>query len=178
MSAAPVRRQSFNEVAQEKTVARFPDLEPEVVGLGVALVRVAHHHAAYSEALLHRPRGLKWSDFRLLYLLWLFDSLSAPDLARHTQISRQTVSNLTRALEQQGLVERSRDRDDHRVMTIRLTAAGRTVIEQALRDQFQMDAQWFDVLDADEQRELARLLELVRVRIASRKPTGGSLSEP
>ncbi|MDO5498835.1 MAG: MarR family transcriptional regulator [Propionibacteriaceae bacterium] len=167
---APVPRTSFNALARERTIARFPDVEPSVIGLGLALARVAHHHTTYSEAILHRPRGLKWTGFRLLHLLWLFESLSARDLARHTQISRQTVSNITRGLEQQGWVERHRDPSDHRLMTLRLTPAGRTVIEQALRDQFRLDAQWFEVLDSSEQRELVRLLELVRVRIASQRP--------
>lgn len=167
MNPGTAARQSFNALARERTVAQFPDVEPDVIALGLALTRVAHHHATYSEAILHRPRGLKWTAFRLLHLLWLFDSLTARDLARHTQISRQTVSNTTRGLEQQGFVERSRDEGDQRLMTVRLTPAGRAVIEEALHDQFRLDAEWFEVLSHTERQELVRLLEQVRVHIAS-----------
>jgi DNA-binding MarR family transcriptional regulator len=161
------RPHGFTATARSVTAARFPDLDEDVVSLGVALVRVAHHHAALSESLLHRPRGRSWMGFRVLYVLWVFDSLTARDLSRHMQVSRQTISNVLRSLEDEGLVERSRDARDQRLMTIRLTARGREVIEEALQAQFALDAAWFDVLTPTERRQLVDMLERVRARIGA-----------
>jgi DNA-binding MarR family transcriptional regulator len=78
--------------------------------------------------------GLSGPRWHLLMRLWAQErrtgeGLSPSDLSRCLQVSRNTVSALLRGLEEQGLVERTLDAVDKRVFCIRLTEAGRTLIQ-------------------------------------------------
>jgi DNA-binding MarR family transcriptional regulator len=51
-------------------------------------------------------------------------------LSRWQNVSKNTISALLRGLEEQGLVERALDSEDRRVFRIRLTAAGRELVQR------------------------------------------------
>lgn len=54
---------------------------------------------------------------------------SPTHLSRGQNVSKNTISALLRGLEEQGLIERALDAQDKRVFRIRLTAAGRELIQ-------------------------------------------------
>jgi DNA-binding MarR family transcriptional regulator len=165
--ASDASRRGLTAVAKEITAARFPDLDPDSIGLGMALIRAAHSHELRSETAVHRPRGQSWLSFRLLYLIWLLEPVTARDLARLVEVSRQTTSNTLRALEEDGLISRVRDRGDQRLVTIRLTPRGRSTAEESTRAQLVTEREWFAVLSRQERRQLAELLERLRRGIAA-----------
>lgn len=160
---------TFGERARRATTRRFPELSPDTIELGVQLTRAAHAHEMLSERAIHRHDRRTWVSFRLLYVLWVNDSLSASELARFLHLSRQTVSNTLRALEQDGLIVRAKDAHDARMMSIRLTDAGVQSIESAVLAQFRLDEISFDVLTLEECRLLAALLERIRARMVQLK---------
>lgn len=141
-------------------------LDGESIPLGITLTRVAHAHGTLSEDVIHRHHDRNWLVFRVLYVVWVFEPVSARDVVEAMQLSRQTVSNTLRSLEADGLITRTRDAEqDARLITIRLTAEGRKSVEEALRQQLELDSAIFDVLSAEERTQLARLLTRVRGRI-------------
>ena len=133
--------------------------------LGIALTRAAHAHGTLSEDFVHRHSDRNWTIFRVLYVLWVFEPMSARDVVETMQVSRQTASNILRSLEADGLITRERNPDDARLITIRLTPEGRIGVEQALEDQFRLDAVIFEVLSAEEREQLAEMLGRVRGRV-------------
>lgn len=158
-------RPTFGERARLVTARRLPELSPDTVELGVQLTRAAHAHEMLSERTIHRHDRRTWVSFRLLYVLWVNDALTASDLARLLHLSRQTVSNALRTLEQEGLIVRTRDAHDARMMLVHLTDAGVSSIEGALLAQFRLDELSFDVLTPAERSQLVRLLERIRARM-------------
>jgi DNA-binding MarR family transcriptional regulator len=94
--------------------------------------------------------------------------LTVSGLARVLSVHLSTSSNLLDKLEAQGFVRRSRDREDHRVVRVRVTPAGFAVLAKApppvegvIPDAVRrLDARARARLHAD----LAQLLELMSVR--------------
>lgn len=144
---------------------RMPDVDQGAVALGISLTRAAHAHASISEATIHRLQDRNWLVFRVLYVIWVFESVSARDVVASLQLSRQTVSNTLRSLEASGMISRTRDTEDARLMTIRLTDDGLCSVERALASQFQLDASIFEVLTEEERTTLTGLLDRVKDRI-------------
>lgn len=157
---------SFGERARQIIAHRFPEVDQEAVGLGISLTRAAHAHEVVSEQLIHRHDRRSWVQFRVLYVIWLFEPITGSDLARNLHLSRQTVSNTLRVMESDGLISRTRGEQDARVMTIRLTPHGRESLESALSAQFRLDEAFFEVLSLDEMQTLAGLLDRLRLRLA------------
>jgi len=103
-----------------------------------ALVRVLSN--AY-EALVGQGTGRgELSDSRLNLLVRLLaesqrgnaQGVSPTHLSRCLHVSKNTVSALLRGLEEQGLIERVLDPRDRRSFLIRLTPAGREMVERAV----------------------------------------------
>ncbi|MER6459127.1 MarR family winged helix-turn-helix transcriptional regulator [Streptomyces sp. NPDC048409] len=55
------------------------------------------------------------------------------DLAAHYALDKSTVSRQVATLERAGLIERCLDPEDHRVQVLRLTEAGREILDQVTR---------------------------------------------
>lgn len=77
---------------------------------------------------LYRPLldklGLTYPQFLVLMALWETDGLTVTALGDALQLDSGTVSPLLKRLEAAGFVERRRESDDERRVTVHLTAAG------------------------------------------------------
>ncbi|MBP2216457.1 MarR family winged helix-turn-helix transcriptional regulator [Arthrobacter sp. CAN_C5] len=125
---------------------------------------------AYQTALT--PLGLTYPQFLVLLVLWEKDGSTVSQLGSRLHLDSGTLSPLLKRLEALGLVERRRESQDGRTVTIRLTERGAGLESQAatlqgdLRDQLAM---------SDE--ELAALHVLAaRFCSVARSPTAGTPS--
>jgi DNA-binding MarR family transcriptional regulator len=82
-------------------------------------------------------------------------------LARAVSASQPTVTGILDRLARRGLVDRVRDEDDRRRVLLRITPAGRALVEAAPSPLQQRFAQGFARLDGDDQRAIADVLERV-----------------
>ncbi|MBO3735804.1 MULTISPECIES: MarR family winged helix-turn-helix transcriptional regulator [Glycomyces] len=77
---------------------------------------------------LYRPLldklGLTYPQFLVLMALWETDGLTVTALGDELQLDSGTVSPLLKRLEAAGFVERRRESDDERRVTVHLTEAG------------------------------------------------------
>lgn len=105
---------------------------------GLELLRLVKTVANLYDALADehlRAADLSGSRLRLLLRLWIeevhghLEGTSPTHLSRCQNVSKNTISALLRGLEEQGLVERTLDADDRRVFRMRLTAAGRALVQ-------------------------------------------------
>ena len=105
---------------------------------GLELIRWLHmvtnaYAGAADEQL--RDSGLSGPRWVLLFRLLAEErcgygaGLSPTHLSQRQNVSKNTISVLLRGLEEQGLIERTLVPDDRRAFQIRLTAAGRTLVE-------------------------------------------------
>ena len=97
------------------------------------------------------PYELTHVQFVLLTSLWwLADHEDRPPtqarLAQHAGTDPMMTSQVTRKLEARGLLERAFDPADSRARRVHLTAAGRAVVAQALKDVEAADEDYFAAL--------------------------------
>jgi len=105
---------------------------------GVELMRLVKTLAnAYESIMAERLRSEQLSAPRWRVLLRLFFeeqrgrlSLSPTELSRSQQVSKNTISAHLRSLEEQGWIQRELDPQDRRKFRIRLTEAGRALVQE------------------------------------------------
>ncbi len=125
------------------------------------LLALAHAHAVAARAL--EVQGLSFGELRLLLAL----RASHPGGRRPTELARDlelTPSGVTRALlplEKRGIVERERDPGDARASHAKLTAAGATLLDDAVGPAAERAARLLRRLSVGQTKQLQRLLEEV-----------------
>ena len=111
------------------------------------------------EAAVHRPRGLSWAGFRLLFVIWLAGPLESRRAAALAGMSRAAVSNLAKSLVADGLLTRTPGERDGRSVLLSLTEEGHRRMLEQFRAQNEREHQWTSVLTETEQRILIMLLD-------------------
>lgn len=122
-----------------------------------------------------RSGGLELSGPRWGLLLALMaheqngrmQGLTPSALSRHQGVTRNTISSLLRGLEEQGYIERALDAEDHRVFRIRLTAAGRKVVQSLAPERVAFMNQLAAGLSSEEKEQLIELLQKLRESIVA-----------
>ena len=116
---------------------------------------------------------------RLAHLNALVDELSAEErcgrgagispthLSQRQNVSKNTISVLLRGLEEQGLIERTLVPDDRRAFQIRLTDAGRTLVETTAPAHIAFLNAVAAGLTADESAQLIELLQKLHRSLSS-----------
>ena len=78
-----------------------------------------------------KPLGLTYTQYIVLLVLWEKDGISVTEIGERLKLDNGTLSPLLKKLEQAGYLSRQRSREDERVVTIRLTEAGKDLQEKA-----------------------------------------------
>ena len=115
--------------------------------------------------------GLSISQFGVLEALFHGDPLCQRDLARKILKSTGNITMVIDNLEKRRLVQRERDTDDRRFITVRLTDAGRELISAIFPRQVAAIQAEMEALTEQEQEELGRLCRKLGLRTGD----GGSL---
>jgi DNA-binding MarR family transcriptional regulator len=137
-------------------------LVEDVLGLWRLLRAAAYppHHA-----------GLTAEQFWLLRYLERQCPLSVGALAEALGITPSSATSACKRLEQAGLLTRTRQASDERVVQVDLTAQGRAQLDEMRRRQHEAVGRLLAVLDPQERATLQRLLD--RVLAAGCQRTGG-----
>ena len=109
------------------------------------------------EGEVTRAAGLSESQFGVLEALLHLGPLCQHELADKILKSAGNLTTVIDNLERRGLVERRRDREDRRVVTVHLTRSGTRLIEETLPRNVQVLTEAFSALTAREQEQLAVL---------------------
>ncbi len=110
---------------------------------------------------LHRRCGWTWAGFRVMNVLWAVGEAEVRDVARLSGASRAAISSALNTLERDGLVIRTRDTADRRLVRLRLTEQGQTALHEAMREQADREKRWFAALAPADRRRLTDLLALL-----------------
>ena len=96
-------------------------------------------------------------------------NLTMPELAASLNMSKQQLTKLVGSLEEKKLAVREHDRQNRRLVLIRLSEKGREKLDQALTRMVERTAPVFDIYSAAERTQicasidvLQRLLERIR----------------
>ena len=76
--------------------------------------------------------GLTYPQYLVMLVLWQEDGLTVRALGEQLHLNSGTLTPMLKRMEQAGLVRRSRDKKDERLVRTELTAAGRELQAQAV----------------------------------------------
>ncbi|MEU8223264.1 MarR family transcriptional regulator [Kribbella sp. NPDC048915] len=140
--------------------AERPDLDTSPQGVIGRLHRIANQ-LTNELTLLYARYGLSEGEFDVLAAL---RRAGAPyerapgELALHTMVTTGAISKRLDRLEAAGLVERRRSDADGRGRVVRLTPAGRRLIDEAFTAHMANERRLLEALSPDETAQLERLL--------------------
>lgn len=136
------------------------NLEAEVY---VSLLRTADHLARGAEELL-KPVGLSGTQYNVLRILRGAGrrGLSCREVGERMITRDPDVTRLLDRLERRGLVSRSRERADRRVITTRITPKGLALLAGLDDSVAELHRRQLGPLGRERLRTLLNLLELVR----------------
>lgn len=128
------------------------------MAVGANLWRAAQAVRGELERTVLRPEGLSFTGFSLLFNLWVWGPAQTRALAASMGCSRATVSSVSDTLQRDGLISRSGDEHDGRLVQLELTPAGLELIEEVFPRFNAGEAALVGGLDEEERRTLAALL--------------------
>lgn len=150
---------SFVELANRRLYREYGFRHQLATQVLLTLNRASNIVTYDLEAAVHRPRGRSWSGFRLLFVTWLAGPLEAKKAAELTGMSRAAVSNLVKALVEDGLLDRAPGEHDGRSVLLSLTERGRKEMVETFQEHNEREHAWAHVLTEAEQRVLVMLLD-------------------
>jgi MarR family 2-MHQ and catechol resistance regulon transcriptional repressor len=110
--------------------------------------------------------GLTTEQFGVLASIKSRGPLRPTDLALILERTPNSMSMLIDRMVKAGLVRRTRDRKDRRVVTVSLTSRGETAVEPAIPAGWEFIHQILSPLSYDDQRVFAGMLETVKCELA------------
>lgn len=128
--------------------------------LGRALHRVMRA-LMFKESPIPELDALPLAQLRLLWTVHHSADATMKDFSERLSVSQSTVTQLAERLVRRGLVERLADPEDRRVVRLRTSAAGRTILGRAEADHQQTHRAVWESLTQQEQRAVIRGLEVL-----------------
>lgn len=150
--------EGFDDAARQRVAEALPGTDTEAMALLLNLIRMANRVVQDFETNVHRPLGLSWAGFRILFTLFVMGSMEQHDVARYAGVSRAAASSVLATLERDGHVARERSASDRRMVAVALTPAGRRLVTEAYEGQREREPGWVAPLDGDDRATLHRLL--------------------
>ena len=146
-----------NEIKQQKP---FPSLEGEAY---LNLLRTADALARDMEEIL-KPAGLSGTQYNVLRILRGVgeQGLCCRDVAERMITRDPDITRLLDRMERRGLLARSRDSRDRRVITVRITAAGHKLLKDLDGPMAEYNRKLLSHMDKADLRKLVELLEAAR----------------
>lgn len=121
-------------------------------------------HLAEAEELGH-----PCAEIRCLLLFGSERYLTVKGIAQRLEVAKSRVTKIVNSMNEKGLVERASDPADGRVRLLRLTPAGRSIVERANALQKQMQAKILEKLDPADRSRVISGLELLRAAMHEAK---------
>ncbi len=148
----------YERLANKAALDVFPDYDESAMALCFNLIRIGNRVAKDLEISVHRPRGISFAGFRLLFAVRSVGAVNPNDLARLSSVSTASMSSLLNTMETNGLVSREPDPTDGRKALVRLTPAGDDLVADLIQQNSLRESAWAAGLTPTEGHILAELL--------------------
>ncbi|MGD9701317.1 MAG: MarR family winged helix-turn-helix transcriptional regulator [Acidimicrobiia bacterium] len=157
---------AFERAAAGKIGLAIGDADLDAFRASFDTIRFATRLVQRLESAVHRPAGWSMAGFRVMFCVWVAGELEPRDIAHFSGLSRAAVSSVLNTLERDGLVERRRESDDRRLVTVRLTDVGEQGMLAAYEAQNRVEQDVFADMTKTELRTHVKQLQ----RLLARKP--------
>src|SRR6478609_8818131 len=89
-----------------------------------SLYRAANAVRLHLTNTVLRERGLTWTGFVVLWVVWIWDGVETRHAAESAAISKATLTGVVKTLEARGLINRRVSETDRRLVNLELTPEG------------------------------------------------------
>ncbi|MGI5131308.1 MarR family winged helix-turn-helix transcriptional regulator [Pseudonocardia sp. CA-107938] len=117
-----------------------------------------------------RPTGVTTQQYTALTVLARRDGMTSAELARHSFVTAQTMTDLVAALERRGLITRRSDPAHGRRIAISLSDAGRELLAELSEPVAAVEQRMIGRLSAAEREELHDVLNRCRAALTTDAP--------
>jgi MarR family 2-MHQ and catechol resistance regulon transcriptional repressor len=142
--------------------ARLGSIAEELDLESFQAVWLLHESAAATRRHLEEralaPHGLSWTQFEVLWQLWLFGAQDHAEIVADVGVSKASVTAITADLSARGLVARTPSQRDRRRVSYALTRKGIGLMRRLFPPFNRAEAEVSRGLTPDEKVELAALL--------------------
>lgn len=149
---------TFIEAAKRRLSGEFGFTHEGATEVLLTLNRASNAVTYDLETAVHRPRGISWASFRLLFVVWIAGPVEPKKAAQLAGMGKAAVSNLSKPLIAGGWLTRAPADQDGRSVRLALTAVGREWMHGIFQQQSEREQAWVSVLSEAEQRTLIQLL--------------------
>ena len=146
----------FEDAAVDSVETALPHVDLDALQASFNVIRASTLLVQRLESEVHREAGWSMAGFRVMFCVWVAGELEPRDIARLSGLSRAAVSSVLNTLERDELIERTRESDDRRLVTVRLTDDGARRLVQAYERQNIVERDFFSSLSPIEQRQFSR----------------------
>lgn len=109
-----------------------------------------------------QTEGITAGQYLVLNLIVHREPVSSANLARQSNMTAQSMGEFIKALEAKGLIDRTADAANRRVMNVKSTPAGRKLLVQSEAKVDQIEREFFACITGEERTALRMLLSRVR----------------
>jgi DNA-binding MarR family transcriptional regulator len=125
------------------------------------IIRAAQAFRSKMERTVLRQFDLTWGSFSTLFIVWVWGPIETREIAKSQSVSRATVTSTVNLLEARGLCLRQQGIEDRRLVRVKLTSEGETLMKQVFPRFNRGEAEIATSLNRQEQETLACLLRKV-----------------
>ncbi len=148
----------YEEMTRAAALGFDPDADLAAMDFGLAIVRAGNRLQQDLEQQVHRPAGMTWAAFRVLFTIKSVGEISPMRLAHLSNTSAASISSVLKTLDGYGLIARTADENDGRAVLLSLTPAGDAAVAELFTRNNNRVAQWATRYTDEERAELVRLL--------------------
>jgi len=152
---------AYNELTRAAAVGFDADADLAAMDFGLTIVRAGNRLQQDLEQQVHRPAGMTWAAFRVLFTIKSVGDVSPMRLAHLSNTSAASISSVLKTLDGYGMITRTADANDKRAVTLSLTPVGETAVAELFTRNNNRVAQWAERYTEQERAELVRLLSRV-----------------
>ncbi|HVL89290.1 MAG TPA: MarR family transcriptional regulator [Actinomycetota bacterium] len=146
---------------------RYPTADKAATEVAINLLRA---DSLLAGALNRRFRayGLSIATFNVLMILeGASDALCPAEIGKRLLVTRGTVTGLLDSLEKQGLISRTPDKQDRRMLRIQITPKALDLLDRLLPEHFKGEAELLAGLTPREKETLIKLLGKAQASVSS-----------
>jgi MarR family transcriptional regulator, organic hydroperoxide resistance regulator len=105
--------------------------------------------------------GVNVAVWRILAVLWEHGELAHRELSELTSIEVSTLSRISKAVQREGLIRRTRTQEDQRTVRVTLTEKGRALTQAIIPSAHDWQAEIVGKMSAQDVKNLTRILHVI-----------------
>lgn len=161
----------------DAAVELYPEVDDQALELSLGLIRVGNRIANDLESEVHRPSGVSFAGYSVLFAIRAIGTAFPNELARLANVSTASMSSLLNTLQRDGLIVRRPDTDDRRRTIVELTENGERLLEKLFAANNRREVHWVSELSSGERMLLSEMLrKLLRHHPDASAPDSGTVS--